>query len=301
MKGEYLMILNKSVLKSSLTFVSLLKLFGCVHSSVSAFDDRSQFSNVDFDIIEGDLGSAYLTVNAFVENEKFNFQLDTGANKTYFAYSPDLIRYPVIGQAHTTSAAGITLVEEKMRLPSFRIGDFKKNNFEVIRYKEGVSLKNRLGTDALPNKLYFDFKNKKIKFDCSSAKSILKNKLIVYNDSQIGMEVKFGKETVEAVWDTGAELSVIDQDFVSKNSKLFQHLQTITNGLDATGNTVKLDLYNFDGLEVEGKILHGTIMSMDFKLLREKIGKNVKMILGTNLIRNNNWCFDRTNKTWSID
>lgn len=301
MKGEYLMILNNSVLKSSLTFVSLLKLFGCVHSSVNAFDNRSQFSNVDFDIIEGDLGSSQLTVNAFVENEKFDFQLDTGANKTYFAYSPNLIRYPVIGQSHTTSAAGITLVEDKIRLPAFRFGDFKKNDFEVIRYKEGASLKNRLGIDALPNKLYFDFRNKKINFYFSSAKSILKNKLIVYNDSQIGMEVNFGKETVEAVWDTGAELSVIDQDFVSKNSKLFQHLQTITNGVDATGNNVKLDLYAFDGLQVDGKALHGIIMSMDFKLIREKIGKHVKIILGTNLIRNNNWYFDRTDRIWSID
>ena len=50
-----------------------------------------------------------------------------------------------------------------------------------------------------------------------------------------------------------------------------------------------------------GKTLRGTIMSMDFKLIREKMGTEVKIILGTNLIRNNNWYFDRVEKTWSID
>lgn len=49
------------------------------------------------------------------------------------------------------------------------------------------------------------------------------------------------------------------------------------------------------------KTLRETIMSMDFKLIREKMGTEVKIILGTNLIRNNNWYFDRVEKTWSID
>ena len=294
------MILNLSALKRPVAFIYLLTLFGCIHSSVNAYDG-AQFSNVDFDIIEGDLGSAQLRVSVIVDNENFDFQLDTGANKTSFAYSPLLNRYPAIGQAHTTSAAGIAVVDDKIRLSSFRIGDFEKKDFEVIRYKEGSPLKNRLGMDALPDKLYFDFRSKKTNLKFYSPKSIEKNKLILYSDSSFGVEANFSKETVQALWDTGAELSVIDKEFVSKNPNLFQHLQTITNGVDATGNAVKLNLYKFDGLQVGGKTLRGTIMSMDFKLIREKMGTEVKIILGTNLIRNNNWYFDRVEKTWSID
>ena len=115
------------------------------------------------------------------------------------------------------------------------------------------------------------------------------------------MKIDLGSDTVDAIWDTGAELSVVDQDLIQKNPNLFQHLQTINNGVDATGHPVKLELYKFNGIQVGEKHLSGTIMSMDFKPIQQKMGSHVKLILGTNLIRMNNWYFDRAEKTWSIE
>ncbi len=294
------MILNISILKGLIALFSFIPLVSCASSPIRA-QEKAKLSKVHFDLVEGDLGSAQLEIAALVDNENFNFQLDTGANQTFLANSPSLTHYPVMGKSRTTSAAGITVTEDKVRLLSFRIGDFVKKEFEVVRYKMGTPFKNRLGMNALPDKLQFDFKNKKLSFHLYAHEVLKKNKLILYGDSTFGMEIHFGADTVEAVWDTGAELSVIDQDLIEKNPAQFRHQQTITNGVDATGNAVKLELYSFDGLHVGDKILRGTIMSMNFKPIQEKMGEKVKIILGTNLIRNNNWYFDRTERTWSID
>jgi hypothetical protein len=297
---EVIMFSKVAALKAIFAFFLIFISFGCIHSSARA-NDKTDLSNVAFEIVEGDLGSAQIKIAAIVDGEMFEFQLDTGANNTFLGYSPLLVNYPVTGQSHTTSAAGVTVIEDKIKVLSLKIGVFEKKDFEVIRYKEGSRLKNRLGMNALPEKLGFDFKNKKINFGLSSPTSLQKNALETYWDSSFGMKIDLGSDVVDAIWDTGAELSVVDQDLIHKNPNLFQHLQTIDGGRDATGNPVKLELYKFSGLQVGGKHLSGTIMSMDFKPIQQKMGSNVKLILGTNLIRMNNWFFDRTEKTWSIE
>lgn len=81
----------------------------------------------------------------------------------------------------------------------------------------------------------------------------------------------------------------------------FRFIQKIENGTDATGEPIAFDLYEIINFEIAGHTISGTLMSMDFQMIKEKVGPQIKFILGTNLIRNHIWYFDIPNKKWTFE
>lgn len=276
-------------------------LFGC-QNLPSRTISQEPSSTVTFELVEGEIGSAQIWINSLADNNPLKFQLDTGANRTFIENTNPFDKYEIIGHGESSSASGITVTTDKIRIQSLKLGSIEKTNFDVVRYAKESKLKNRMGMDALVgNIVFFDFKNKTLSFNKDIPKDLSQNKLTMYFDSSFGFDVHFDNQTILSIWDTGAELSVIDQDFIKANPHFFNHVQTINNGVDATGHPVKLELYQFKNLKLSNNKINGLVMGMDFKPIHEKMGPDIKFIIGTNLMRSNNWYFDLIKKTWAVE
>lgn len=75
----------------------------------------------------------------------------------------------------------------------------------------------------------------------------------------------------------------------------------IDQGFDATGAKVAFKLYRCSSVKIAGINLEGNVLAMDFTPLKAKVGEDVHVILGYNLIRKFNWVMDFKNKTWATD
>jgi predicted aspartyl protease len=253
-------------------------------------------------VVEGELGSARFLVRAGMDGREETFQLDTGSSYTSVANSAFTETYEACGSMSRTSASGKSRTEEKIRFASFRIGRRALTPFEAVRYRKEQNQDNRLGMDALACPfLSFDLTNWRLGFADGMPPALPRAALASYAGGTFGVQVTLGGKPAEALWDTGAELSVVDRELVSASPAAFEFSQKIHNGLDATGEAVDFDLYHVPVFEMGGRNLPTAIMAMDFAMVREKVGKNIQVILGTNTLRGHRWYFDFAGRTWAME
>lgn len=262
----------------------------------------SQPSSITIKVIPGELDSAQFHVLAEFDSEKADFQLDTGATYTSVSNTPFTEKYKVTGHMKRTSASGKVKSEEKITLNTFSLGNIIKKNFEVVRYEAARNQENRLGMNFIgDSKFKMDLKNWLIDFEKTDFQILKEHDLDLYIGNTFGFQVKIGQTPIKALWDTGAELSAIDKELINSHPMAFKFIQKIENGTDATGEPIAFDLYEIKNFEIAGHTISGTLMSMDFHMIKEKVGPQIKFILGTNLIRNHIWYFDIPNKKWAFE
>lgn len=265
-------------------------------------NEKEVSSVVKLNFLEGDLGSGQFQIPVIVDGAEVVFQLDTGSNYTAMAYTSLVAKYPVTGTIRSTSAAGVAISNDKIKLASFKIGSIQREDFEVVRYQPNSPLNNRIGMNGINTTLLnFDMKHNVLNFGKIQPQGLQQFQLRVDKNLQFGMDVTVGDKVVGAIWDTGAELSVVDRDFLASHPEQFKFLQKIDNGVDATGNKVEFELYQASNILVGDKLFSGAILAMDFKMMAEAFGPSVKLILGTNFIRGHNWYFDQKNKSWAVE
>lgn len=230
--------------------------------------------------------------------------LDTGSSYTSLSWNEKTKNYAVSGQQTRSSASGIESTEDNIILQNFSIGSAKTEDFKVVRYSEEKNQDSRLGMSFLKNfNFTFDFDNEVLIFSKENIN------LPMFSDSKdqelhldkhnlMYIELTLGNENYRALWDTGAELSVVNRDLVNRKIEHFNFVMDIPNGVDATGNKIFFKLYKVKNFSINGVSLTGNILAMDFTPLEKKLGKGVQFIFGFNHIRQLNWFFDLSNKNW---
>lgn len=231
-------------------------------------------------------------------------QLDTGSTYTSV---PDLVLKDIpgnhvpISSFSRSSASGVPSVAEKVSVQKFCIGTVNIPNAEIVKYDASKNPIGRLGMNFLASrKLYFDFQTRlmHVDNDIYSASS-LSNELELYTSNLFGIELEIKGARLKGLWDTGAELSIVNQELIAKYPKNFQYIQDINNGLDATGNKIAFKLYRSQ-LKILNNHFDVTVMSMNFYMIHKKISNKLDVILGTNIIRQSSWDFDLQNKKWNL-
>jgi hypothetical protein len=106
---------------------------------------------------------------------------------------------------------------------------------------------------------------------------------------------------IQALWDTGAGLSVVDLDFANTHSELFTKSQVIPNGRDSNGNPVNMIMYQLKKMNIGSKSFENvTFVGIDLSKVRVGLGHETNLILGYNIISQANWYIDTRTRTWSI-
>jgi predicted aspartyl protease len=253
-------------------------------------------------IVEGELESAKFYIAATFNGHTEDFHLDTGSTYTLIAHNDFSAKLPVISFIDRTSAANKTVRDEIISVKTFKVGNLDRSSFSAVRGAAGNSAENRIGMSGLSDdQATFDFRENTLEFGVPIPERIATSPLCTYSQGLFGFRVETGGKELNSLWDTGAELSVIDRDFVDSNPATFHFLQKIDNGQDALGNWVPMDLYLVDVLKIGLEDMACVLLAMDFTMLKQKIGAEVKLIVGTNLMRGRRWHFDFEAGLWAQD
>jgi len=255
--------------------------------------------SIPIQIQEGDVESGRFYVPCEFDGIQAQFHLDTGSSYTSVSWDRNTAKYPVFGTKTRSSASGREKADQTIRVREFSFGDLKKRDLELVRYSQLENQENRLGLSVLSgSRLSFDFKNNFLA--TSTWNGMSTRPLHRDHHGLFYIETSLDEVLLRTLWDTGAELTVIDPELILKKPKLFNHVMNIDQGTDATGALVQFKLFRCADLKVGGISLEGNILSMDFAPLRRKIGEEVCLILGFNHIRKLNWNFDLNSNLWSV-
>jgi hypothetical protein len=110
----------------------------------------------------------------------------------------------------------------------------------------------------------------------------------------IGIDLHFGTTASVGLFDSGAEVSAVDQRFVRKHKRLFTVVNAKASASGVAGARIASKVYKIKSLDLgEGRVLHDVYaISYDFGGLRAALGRDVSFLIGCNVMRRFNWDFD---------
>lgn len=122
----------------------------------------------------------------------------------------------------------------------------------------------------------------------------MENNLIPY--IPVGFEGKSGN----AIWDTGASVTLVDLDFVRQHPNNFISIGSEI-GTDSTNTQRETPMFMMNGLTIAGKNFQSVkVAAINFSNSHPRVENSLKMCLGYSVLRQANWLFDFSRRKWAI-
>jgi hypothetical protein len=231
------------------------------------------------------------------------FLLDTGAAITCVDFDDYTSTFKRVGTKETAGAFSKSSLD-LIIAPSISIGPFTEHILLVSRSKNGSKRqRNLIGMNFLKNLcIYFYFDSDRVeagplqqpKAGCGL------RPLTLGRSSHPYLAVNFGGWAATAVWDTGAGMTVVDKGFVDNHPAFFRP-SGISKGNDSAGAEEETPAYVMEGATIGGRRFdHIKVSAFDFSRVTTHADIPFEIILGYNLIKQANWCFDFPAKKWGF-
>ncbi len=245
-----------------------------------------------------ELGSGRFFVEGSIDGHQATFHLDTGSVFTSVERTDQTEPYPVTGSRTSTGAAGVPREDELITIGQLLLGERVLSDHQVVRCPAGPEHCNRVGMDALgADRLMFDFPSGRMAFDPDLAPETTGFPLRRLVGGIPGVEASIKEAAVEAAWDTGAELTTVDEQFVERNPDCFDFIQSI-EGADSTGTPISFGLYQMKEIRIGDRVFADAhAIAMDFSALRGRF-EGLELVVGFNLMRGHTWHFDLQRLKW---
>lgn len=248
---------------------------------------------------EHDGGRIYLPVR--LGNALGSMRLDTGASTSRVALAPWNRDLPKIGESHSAGVAGQAALCDDVEAQNVQLrastgNGVGRGKYQLTRCPTGDDL---LGLDF--------FKGTRFSLDLD------KGELVVFASPQpgvhfsafralgpdrrlIGLPLRVGDAAAVGLFDTGAEISAVDQSFVNAHRKQFTPAPGRMKASAAGGAKFASKLYRVRQISFgDGHVVKGLyVLAYDFGLLREALGSEVSLILGYNFLNKFDWEIDLT-------
>jgi hypothetical protein len=105
-----------------------------------------------------------------------------------------------------------------------------------------------------------------------------------------------GGRVVRALWDTGADITVVDRELVTSHPELFTAPGS-ANGTDASGTTMMTDVCRMEAYRIADVLFAGHLVAVaDLGAVPEPI----EMVLGYPTLRQALWSMDLPSGRWSV-
>jgi len=246
--------------------------------------------------------TAEIYVEGRMNTENCRFLLDTGCAKTKLMFDDVTGLHESEGSHFSSGALGSSELD-LITIDNLQVGPLVKTKFSASRAKKGVLDRNLLGMDFLKEHcLHFKFRDKslhvvrdnKFRSDKSTQKLVLERGLIPY------VRVNCGGNEVNAVWDSGAGITLVDLDFIKRNSPQFEEIG-VDVGTDWTGKQQETPIFMMKTLSIAGqKFRPHKVAGLNFSDVNSKIEIPMVFTLGFSTLRQAEWVFDFPNLTWGI-
>ena len=257
-------------------------------------------STIPLTLTQSDYGGGRIYLPVRFGNALGTMRLDTGASTTRIALAPWNKDLPSLGQSASTGASGRTTscddVEAKnVELKASQGNDIGRGKYVFARCAASDA-DDLLGLDFFKNARFtLDFDHREmVFFGEAQATSAQAFRLLGADQRLIGIDVRAGAATAVGLFDTGAEVSAVDQRFVAQHKNLFTLVKKKSKASEAGGRLMSPKIYKLKELDLgDGRILRGlSVLVYDFGVLREVLGPQTPFILGYNLISRFNWELD---------
>lgn len=246
-------------------------------------------------IIYSKTAGTYLPdVEIYIDGIKSRFLFDTGAASSQIMADNHTNKYDSLGKKESKGASGIGTTQELIILSEIQFGQKVYKNFKINRGERSI-----FGLDFLQDLLIeIDLKGERLNIlNNFSRKEILEN-IRWLSSGHLTIPLKLCEIKNFALFDTGADSTVIDEKFVRDNPDMFQLIRS-EDGEDAHGNKVPSNVYTCREVQIGHlKLKNVEMASFEFgDYLREKM-ENVPIILGNNIIYGSKWSFDLKSGFW---
>jgi len=282
-------------------FRLLAFLVAALAATVAAVRAEPARSVVQMTLTQSDYGGGRIYLPVRIGNALGVMRLDTGASTTRVALAPWNRDLPVIAQSDSTGATGRTVrcddVEAKnVELKAAQGAGIARAKYEVARCaaNDGDDL---LGLDFFRGARFsLDFNKREMVFFGDAPARATPFRLLGPDQKLVGVELKIGNVPALGLFDTGAEICAVDQQFVDRHKNLFALAKRKGKASEAGGAAFASKIYKIKALDLgDGRVLKGVYaLAYDFGPLREALGPQAPFILGYNLIGRLNWTLDFT-------
>ena len=234
-----------------------------------------------------------LTVD--VDGNQKIFMLDTGAASSSIAIDEHVVSYPSLGAAESKGASGKIKECDYVQPEKMRLGEHVFAKTRITRCDGSL-----LGLDRLKEFVFqIDLKGKRINLLKGLSNTAKIYPIRRLSPGHITISAKLGDDLVDALFDTGADTTVIDTMYVKKHIDKFKLLRS-EEGTDAHGNKIPSNIYQCSSVQLGDLVLKDVEMAaFDFgDYLRGKM-EGSPIMLGINVISNASWSFDLNNNRWT--
>ncbi len=274
--------------------VALVSLFFGL-SFASAENNRS---TIMLTLTQSDFGGGRIYLPVQFANVMGTMRLDTGASTTRIALAPWNKDLPVVTQSASIGASGKAMPCDDVEARNVELKAAQGNNIARAKYEvsrcaasDGDDL---LGLDFFRGSRFtLDFGRREMVFfgEVNTTGRSRPLRMLGPDQRLAGIEMRSGSAAIMALFDTGAEISAVDQQFVEKHKNLFTLVKNKGKASEAGGKQFSSKIYKIKELDLgEGRILRGIYAIVyDFGVLREALGGQTSFILGYNFISKLNW------------
>ncbi|HPI40169.1 MAG TPA: aspartyl protease family protein [Pseudobdellovibrionaceae bacterium] len=140
-----------------------------------------------------------------------------------------------------------------------------------------------------------DMQNKIFTTDFLKTKK--KSALIIFNNQWFGFDVSIANENITSLFDTGAGDTLVDPKLIENYPENFQFIQSLEI-TDGANKKLKSAIYKMKALVVNQNVFNDIyVLAYDLSILQNEI-PSVKIILGFNIIKRQNWWFNFEQQEW---
>jgi len=242
-------------------------------------------------------------VDCEIENHSDRCQLDTGSAFPLISGPLDYLKSnSVTGHQDAMSAQNVKASCEDLALTSKVKVTGQVLPLSEIKRCQGfpMELSPSVGVKVFDGfRINMDFPHRQFNWNTTLQPNVLSS----FKRSGIGwisMNALLGTSRIEVFFDTGAQLSAVDEKYVSAHPEKFK-LVTSTDVTDATGTKTKQNVYEMEVLTMLGRAFSNNYaVAIDFSYFHNFFPQDVVILLGMNHIQQASWFLDFQNSKWGF-
>jgi hypothetical protein len=247
-----------------------------------------------------DPGCADVMVDGSIAGHPFRFLLDTGAARTQIVADEVTAGLNVSSQESSAGVFGGTTTTV-VTVRDLVVGPLAEPTLDVVRIEAGgPGARNLLGMDVLRRHCcHFRFDSGSLLLADSPA-AHASRALQMDDRGHSYVEVSWPGVTGQAVWDSGAGITVVDQAFLDSHPDLFEECGSSV-GTDAHGAQRQTPMFGMAGPLIGGAQFAGhKVAVVDLAPVNATLDIPMDLILGFPTLRQANWLLDFPAGRWEI-
>lgn len=245
--------------------------------------------------------TALVYVDGRIGDRPYRFLLDTGAAKSSVVFDDYTATFESSEQEHS-SGVFAKHSSDRITVPSLEVGSLAWRDFTLTRAGEPDPRASSIaGMDVLKDfRCHFRFHEQRVLVDDNAPYDGEFETLLMDARFHPYIEVSMGTAHAQAVWDTGASLTVVNMDFIHAHPEHFEPAGH-SFGTDSTGATLETPMYVMAETTIGARTFPQVrVAGVDLSQVNAHIEIPMDMILGYNILSRACWLFDFPRRQWAI-